>query len=214
LNDPKKSPLVVIMQRLHEEDVSGHILNSEWSGDWCHLMIPMQYEYRRHCVSVLGWQDPRGLDATGEKLPEDEIEEREGTLMWPERFGAREVARIKAELGPYFSSGRLPQSPVPDKGGIFKRDWWQLYESPDGKFPPMVRDEREIPKIMLMSAWRKWLPFSGSLIEKSVEETVVQYQRRTQKFWGLVEWVSHTADRFHANTVLIESKGPGISAAQ
>src|SRR5262249_59301892 len=91
LNDPKKSPLVVIMQRLHEEDVSGHILNSEWSGDWCHLMIPMQYEYRRHCVSVLGWQDPRGLDATGEKLPEDEIEEREGTLMWPERFGAREV---------------------------------------------------------------------------------------------------------------------------
>jgi len=180
------------------------------------LMIPMQYEYRRHCVSVLGWQDPRGLDDNGEKLPEDEIEEREGTLMWPERFGAREVARIKAELGPYFSSGRLQQSPVPDKGGIFKRDWWQPYDSPDGKFPPMDhiivsvdgaftereencpsactvwgcwdRDEREIPKIMLMSAWRKWLPFSGPLIEKSVDETVVQYQRRTQEFkpWSVI----------------------------
>jgi len=191
---------------------------------------------------VLGWQDPRGLDDQGEKLLDDEREEREGTLMWPERFGEREIARIKAELGPYFSSGRLQQSPVPDKGGIFKRDWWQPYDSPDGKFPPMDhiivsvdgaftereencpsactvwgcwdRDEREIPKIMLMSAWRKWLPFSGPLIDKSVDETVVQYQRRTQKFWGLVEWVSHTADRFHANTVLIESKGPGISAAQ
>ena len=73
-----ESPLIVIMQRLHEEDVSGHILSSEWSGDWCHLMIPMQYEHRRHCVTVLGWQDPRGLDERGEKLPEGEIEEREG----------------------------------------------------------------------------------------------------------------------------------------
>jgi len=242
LNDPKKSPLIVIMQRLHEEDVSGHILNSEWSGDWCHLMIPMQYEHRRHCLTVLGWQDPRGLDDKGEKLPEPDIEERQGTLMWPERFGEREIARIKAELGPYFSSGRLQQSPVPDKGGIFNRDWWQVWESPDGKFPPMDhivvsidaaftekeendpsgctvfgcwdRDEREIPKIMLMAAWRKWLPFHGPMIEKSVDETVIQYQRRTQKYWGLLEWIEYTADRFHANTVLIEAKGPGISAAQ
>ena len=38
----------------------------------------MQYEHRRHCVTVLGWQDPRGLDERGEKLPEGEIEEREG----------------------------------------------------------------------------------------------------------------------------------------
>jgi predicted phage terminase large subunit-like protein len=161
--------------------------------------------------------------------------------MWPERFGTREVARIKGELGPYFSSGRLQQSPVPDKGGIFQRDWWQLWQSPDGKFPPMDhivvsvdaaftereendpsactvwgcfdRDEREVPKIMLMAAWRKWLPFHGPLIEKSVDETVIQYQRRTQKYWGLLEWIEYTADRF-ANTVLIEAKGPGISAAQ
>src|SRR5215471_4531742 len=31
LNDPKRSPLIVVMQRLHEEDVSGQILSSEWS---------------------------------------------------------------------------------------------------------------------------------------------------------------------------------------
>src|SRR5262249_58891275 len=76
-----------------------------------------------------------GVDENGEKLPEGEIEEREGALMWPERFGAREVARIKAELGPYFSSGRLQQMPVPDKGGIFQRDWWQVWEDADNKFP-------------------------------------------------------------------------------
>src|SRR5262249_47966282 len=138
LNDPKRSPLIVVMQRLHEEDVSGHILSSEWSGDWAHLMIPMEYEHRRHCVTVLGWQDPRGLDATGEKLPDDEREEREGTLMWPGRFGQREVARMKAELGPYFSSGRLQQMPVPDKGGIFQRDWWQVWKTPTTSSHPAI----------------------------------------------------------------------------
>jgi hypothetical protein len=68
LNDPKNSSLVVVMQRLHEEDVSGTILSSEWSPDWTHLCIPAEYEWRRHCVTVLGWQDPRGLDDDGEPL--------------------------------------------------------------------------------------------------------------------------------------------------
>jgi len=69
LNDPKQAAIVVIMQRLHEEDVSGKILASE-SDDWTHLMIPMEYDWRRHCSTVLGWNDPRGLDADGEPLVE------------------------------------------------------------------------------------------------------------------------------------------------
>jgi len=68
LNDPKQSAVVVIMQRLAEGDVSGEILSSEWSSDWCHLMIPAEYEWRRHCISSIGWQDPRGLDDDGKPL--------------------------------------------------------------------------------------------------------------------------------------------------
>jgi hypothetical protein len=128
LNDPKQSAIVVIMQRLHEEDVSGVILSSEWGSEWTHLMVPMQCEWRRHCVTSLGWQDPRGLDdngnslvaveRSGERLPRDheaalELEKREGALTWPERFGAREIELIKTELRPYMASGRLQQSPTP-----------------------------------------------------------------------------------------------------
>src|SRR5260370_32870506 len=115
------------MQRLHEEDISGAILSSDTS-DFVHLCIPMEYESRRHCVTVLGWQDPRGLDDDGVPLlehgvPRDAeavqlLEEREGMLMWPERFGPKEVARIKSELGPYMASGRLQQSPTPKGGGL------------------------------------------------------------------------------------------------
>jgi hypothetical protein len=126
LNDPKQSAIVVIMQRLHEDDVSGVILSSEGASEWTHLCIPMEYEWRRHCVTGLGWQDPRGLDEndrpliavepSGARVPRDdsaayELEKREGSLMWPERFGHRQIDAIKAELGPYMASGRLRQSP-------------------------------------------------------------------------------------------------------
>src|SRR5271165_185484 len=82
LNDPKQSAIVVIMQRLHEDDVSGVILSSEGASEWTHLCIPMEYEWRRHCVTGLGWQDPRGLDEndrpliavepTGARVPRDD----------------------------------------------------------------------------------------------------------------------------------------------
>ena len=61
--------------------------------------------------------------SSGERVPRDaaaqiELERRQGELMWPERFGRQEIARIKAELGPT-AFGRLQQSPAPAKGNIF-----------------------------------------------------------------------------------------------
>jgi hypothetical protein len=61
--------------------------------------------------------------------------DREGSLMWPERFGAADIARIKDGLGPYMAASRLQQAPQPKSGGILKRDWWQLWAPQDNKFP-------------------------------------------------------------------------------
>lgn len=257
LNDPKQSPLVVIMQRLHEEDVSGHILASDWSDEWCHLMIPMQYESQRHCVTSIGWQDPRGLDEDGEQLDAHDAEERDGELMWPERFGEREIQRMKTELGPYMASGRLQQMPVPDRGGIFDRTWWERYDHPQGQLPvfdyvlasldgAFTEKEENDPsaltvwgvwsedgnrRIMLMRAWRKHLKFSGErrLVEplpsgpfrlRQDDGSVrfnpnwIKWQRETQEHWGLMEWLYFQCTEARAHKLIIEAKGPGISAAQ
>jgi hypothetical protein len=109
LNDPKRAAIVVIMQRLHEEDVSGTILASD--EEWTHYCVPMKYDPARHCSTMLGWNDPRGVDEDGEplvnllsRLPKDQnaarvlMQERAGALMWPERFGAEEVAKIERGL--------------------------------------------------------------------------------------------------------------------
>jgi len=144
LNDVKTSAIVVIMQRVHEYDVSGMILAE--SFDYVHLQIPMHYDWTRHCVTEIGWQDPRGLDddgeplvvideETGERSPRDDDaavlleEERDGELAWPERFPPEYLPQMMAEIGPYAVAGQLQQAPTPRGGGIFQRAWWQPWET-------------------------------------------------------------------------------------
>lgn len=150
LNDMDKSAIVIIMQRVHEFDVSGLILTPP-GMDYEHLCIPMEYDWTRHCKTSIGWTDPRGLDDDGQELmlfdeqghpyPRDNDAqiildgERQGELAWPERFSAQVVATMQSDLGPFAYSGQYQQSPAPRAGGIFKKEWWQLWEPKDGKFP-------------------------------------------------------------------------------
>jgi predicted phage terminase large subunit-like protein len=214
LNDPKQSAVVLIMQRLHEEDCTGHVFNEGGDG-WTSLMLPMEYDIRRHCITSIGWEDPRGLDDDGSSLfevdpdsgaaiPRDAeaeaiLEKREGALMWPERFGPKEVNSLKRNLGPYLASGRLQQSPAPKSGGILRRDWWMLLEPEAGnKFPPttnricsvdgafsertdgdfsaftiwgITRDPKTgRNQACLMSAWHGHLPLHGDLVPRMEHE--------------------------------------------
>lgn len=111
LNNPEKSAIIVIMQRLHEEDVSGVIL--EKGLPYTHLMLPMEFDPNRRCETEIGFVDPR---------------EEEGELLFPERFPRNVVERDKQVLGPYGYAGQFQQSPSPRGGGIVQREWWQLYD--------------------------------------------------------------------------------------
>lgn len=74
VNDLEKSACVIIMQRVHEGDVSGHILAHNKSLGYEVLTVPMEFESARKCVTGIGWSDPRTV---------------EGELMAPERFSAK-----------------------------------------------------------------------------------------------------------------------------
>jgi predicted phage terminase large subunit-like protein len=158
LNDPKQSAIVVVMQRLHSGDLSGVILDS--NEDWTHLMIPMEYDERRCSVTVVlpkdmddpdaePWHDPRRetADAQG----------HDGQLMWPERFGRKEVDALKTALGPFMAAGRLQQQPVPKGGGIIQRDWWQLWDMEQAQSYGLEWNEakgarKEFPEMSLIIA--------------------------------------------------------------
>ncbi len=122
INDPRSATKVVVMQRVHEEDLSGYLLAEE--GDWEHLCLPAEYEPKAQIlVSKIGWQDPRT---------------EPGDLLWPERFGPKELADLKKTLGSYGAAGQLQQRPSPAGGGMLKRFWWRYWCHPGQDLPPVA----------------------------------------------------------------------------
>lgn len=192
LNDMEKSAIIIIMQRLHEDDVSGVILANEFK--YCHLMIPMEFDPQRYPVkddavdyqgNEIGWIDPRALDDEGNLLAPYDLDERIGTLAWPERFSARTVEAFKYELGPHAYAGQYAQSPMPRKGSIFDTDWWQLYEPPNehGKFPPMefvlasldsAFTEKEENDPSGFTMWGVWRPSTTNPVTGESEQGIPQ----------------------------------------
>ena len=115
LNDPKTGAFIIIMQRVHERDLTGHILANEMEGEWDHLCIPARYEigHPTPTRSRLGFTDPRTI---------------EGDLLWPERIDAKTLDNLERSLGSYASAGQLQQRPMPKGGGILKAEWWVPWE--------------------------------------------------------------------------------------
>lgn len=119
LNDPKTGGRVIVMQRLHERDLSGHVLEQ---GGYEHLCIPARYEPKTYVIgqgfvakrhtTAIGWTDPREVD---------------GELLWPDRFGEKELEDLK--LPPSAQAGQLQQRPSPRGGGKIKRQWFTIVDA-------------------------------------------------------------------------------------
>ena len=228
LNDLGRDTIIVIMQRLHEEDSSGAIMK-HLDDEYCHLIIPMEYEANRHFSHYTGWnhgQDPREYD---------------GELAWPERYPAQTLNSYKRN--DYLWSGQYQQNPVPRGGGLFKDEWWQVHEvqpKANGgyKFVPDVqpifvlasldtayseKEENDYSaltvwvvhdnhftkqrNILLADAWAKQLPnLSGPKVEPLPGESPAVFRRRAMEKWGLAEWVVDTCNRRRVNRLIVENK--------
>ena len=101
---------VLVMQRLHEEDLCGYILNRPESIDWTCIVLPMRAEPERMATTPLGWNDPR--DA--------------GDLLWPGGYSEIKTASLEQELGSALAAGQLQQRPTKAGGEMFKRGWFRI----------------------------------------------------------------------------------------
>lgn len=118
VNDTLRCARIGIMQRLHEEDWSGHVLAQ---GGWEHLNLPMEFERKRGCrcpscaagKTWIGWSDPRT---------------EEGELLHPERWPKAKVEEARTVLGAYGFAGQMQQRPAPADGGMFKRAWFKEFD--------------------------------------------------------------------------------------
>ena len=112
---------LVIQQRTHVDDLSGHILAKD-DSKWVHLCLPMEFEKNRRCITIplkstngKRWHDPR---------------KRDGELLWPQGVTAKDLEKLKEDFNydEYIIAGQLQQLPAPDGGGILKREWFQWWK--------------------------------------------------------------------------------------
>ena len=116
LNDPAKGAIIVIMQRLHDDDLTGHLLKRE-PDVWTRLKLPAEFE------SEQTWTIP----SSGRPITRSA-----GELLWPERFSRQVLDDLKKALGSWAYAGQYQQDPAPLEGGIIKRDWIQHYQELPG----------------------------------------------------------------------------------
>lgn len=116
LNDLEKSGVLLIMQRVHEADLAGHLLKKVHSK-WTVLSIPMEYE------------GTPSFDA-GRDIGKPELNDprtKKGELLFPKKFTAKSVKSLKEDLGEHGTAAQLQQRPVPEGGGIIKSHWWRRW---------------------------------------------------------------------------------------
>lgn len=239
VNNPAVSAIIVIMQRLHEEDVSGIILEKQLGYD--HLCLPMRYaSWRAGTRTKLGFEDPRT---------------EEGELLFPARFPLAVVDRDEKHMGPYAVAGQHQQEPTPRGGGIIKQDWWQLWV--ENEYPPFdyilasvdtAYTEKSQNDFSAMTVWgvftgasakfaANWATPGGRFMRQEDSEEMFDTGasvRAKANFSGegsprvmlmyawaerlelhqLVTKIAETCKRMKVDKLLIENKASGYSVAQ
>lgn len=124
----RDAAIIVVMQRLHENDLSGYLLDKDRTG-WRHICIPMRYE-RCDCPPEAE-ADPtvrckyHKINEAWTPSPQD-IRHAEGELLWPDLFDEQKTKQLELDLDAYGTAGQLQQRPAPEGGGLFKREWFRF----------------------------------------------------------------------------------------
>lgn len=108
-SDPRTGSEVIIMQRLHERDLVGHVVERD-PGGWQVLCLPEEYEPKHPFC----WPDDPRTEP--------------GELLWPERMDAAVHAERLRSLGSFRAAGQLQQRPSSPQGEILKRGHWKYYD--------------------------------------------------------------------------------------
>ena len=110
--EPKQARYAIIMQRLHELDLAGYLLQKD-HGRVTHLRLPMRFEADEKC-----WND---------NVQSGDLRMSPGELLWPARFDENAVLQLERDLGPH-GPAQLQQNPTNPDGEIFKRENFRFYD--------------------------------------------------------------------------------------
>lgn len=147
VNNPDQAKKVYVGQRTHDTDIFGHVLERE-GARWCHLILPMEYDPGRRCITFLnnGDGDPRPADVKPIFLDPRTLENE---IIDPKRMSAKTVNAEKRNVSEAAWQAQYNQRPAGTGGLILKRHWWRAWVQPEwrtnaGAERPMPRFDKVI----------------------------------------------------------------------
>jgi predicted phage terminase large subunit-like protein len=205
--NPETFRRIVVMQRVHQADLTGVCLEGQGEGRYEHLCLPMEFDETRVCRTKVG----------GDRRT------TEGELLWPERFPASEVAILRDPilgLGPYDYASQCQQHPVPKEGGIFGRakfpTWDVLPESAQWLQSWDMRfiDSKSRGDFVVGGVWC-WRDAGFYLVRVyrgrwGFQETIEAIDRATLEFPKATLKLVEAKANGHAVVEVLQSRVPGL----
>jgi predicted phage terminase large subunit-like protein len=115
-NLPGGCRIVIVMQRLHEDDFVGHALGLD--SDWEVLNLPAIAE-EDQAIAFETFMGPQVF------------RRRSGEALNPARVTAANFDRIRREVGEAIWASQYQQRPAPMGGGLVQLDWFKRYRDAD-----------------------------------------------------------------------------------
>lgn len=190
LDDKENGVIAVVMQRLHTNDLTGHLLEK---GGWEHLCIPAVAEVR-----------------TVHDFGRIKVTREAGDILHPARESAEAIDRIKSMLGSYAFAAQYQQRPAPAEGGIFKAAWLKRYKHRQENYEKIVQSWDTAIKASEINDPSACLTFG---VRKDGYDLLQVLTRRVE-YPELRTLVQKQAEEWGADAVLIEDKASGQQLLQ
>lgn len=196
LNNKEEDCIILIMQRLHENDLVGHVLEQE---DWEVVRFPAIAEQDESHLIETPYGPRRFTRAAGD-------------VLHPTRESRLTLYNIRRTQGEYDFAGQYQQAPAPAGGGLVKKEWFKTY-GPDDRpehFDQIVQSWDTANKVSELSDYSVCTTWGvkGSRIY------LLHVMRRRMEYPDLKRTVYVQARTYDATLVLIEDQASGTQLIQ
>ena len=195
LDDKRTGAIVIVMQRVHMDDLTGFLLSQ--SNEWELLSLPAIAEFEETIPLGTGRSHRR----------------RFGEALSPKRESRHILEALKLQIGSDAFSAQYQQAPAPPGGAMVKRHWVKRYQ----ELPP--HSER----FLTLQSWdtaskggpdNDWSVCTTWILTRRKQWYLLEVWRRRVDYPALKAAVRALAGQWKAQRVLVEDTSAGTALVQ
>lgn len=193
LDSKRNDVIILIMQRLHLDDLAGYVMQNE---QWVHLNLPAIAEVEERFQIGAKEYHVRRI----------------GDLLHEARESRDVLDQARARMGSFNFSAQYQQSPVPLKGEIVRWEWFKFYD----QAPMRERRDQIVMSVDTASKAEEINDYSVCTTwhAKGNERYLLGLTRVRVNYPDLKRLVIDRAVHFNASAIIIEDAGSGTALIQ